>query len=95
MQPQPPAAVSQFLKELTAKNLGVNPAIEPGGVKSGDWWLDFPQFTIQWRPGRGFGFSSRTDVSYGEGPNWVSKTPRGAVSKACRLLLGKAKLTHS
>jgi DNA-binding XRE family transcriptional regulator len=89
----PPSEVLEFLSFLEKRGVLSKPKLEKGGEKSGAWWLDFENLTIEWKPGLGFGFSFGTETAYGEGPSEIFKTPSRAAIRAEQLLSSNADLT--
>lgn len=82
----PPAEIDAFLSSLRERGIVEVPAIEPGGRKSGEWWLDFENLTVEWRSGFGFGLSPIGISAYGEGPAETFKNPERAAARAAQLL---------
>lgn len=83
-----PAPVRAFLTQLAEALPGVQPRLEPGGEKAGNWWIDVPSqkpLGIEWRPRLGFGFSAEPG-GYGEGPAEIFRTPERAAHRVAQLL---------
>lgn len=83
-----PAPVKTFVAALAEKLPGVQPQIEPGGEKAGNWWIDLPgskPITVEWKPDLGFGFSAQPG-GYGEGPAEIFRSPERAARRVAQLL---------
>jgi len=84
-----PGIVKAFLAALEERSPGLQPTIEAGGEKAGNWWIDLAgdrPITIEWRPNDGFGFSAGKSTSYGEGPSEIFRSPERAAHRITQLI---------
>lgn len=68
-----PSAVRQFIEAVETMHPGLHVALEKGGDKAGDWWVDIGHskgaFTVHWTPESGFGLHPASEEAvYGEQP---------------------------
>jgi DNA-binding phage protein len=65
-------------------------AVDAPGVADGNWWLDVSmgkkRHTLEYRPGKGFGFF-HGEAGYGEGPAEIYRTPERAAKRLAQLLV--------
>jgi len=84
-----PGPVKAFLASLAVREPSIQPRIEPGGQKAGNWWMDLPgrrPITIEWRPEFGFGFSIGGNKGFGEGPEEIFRSPERAAHRVIQLI---------
>ena len=66
--------------------------IDEPDKESGNWWLDVRHeghhVSVEWRPGRGFGWYESKTVGYGEGPDKVFSTVAEVLTRAVEFLGG-------
>lgn len=68
-----PPAVRQFVEALETMHPGLHVALEKGGDKTGDWWIDVGHrngaFTAHWEAETGFGLHPASEEAvFGEQP---------------------------
>lgn len=68
-----PAEVRQFVEALETMHPGLNVVCEAGGEETGDHWVDVGHakgsFTVQWKPGEGFGLHAESvEAAFGDLP---------------------------
>jgi DNA-binding transcriptional regulator YiaG len=70
-----PNAVEAFIQAVRERFSEVRISLEEGGVKAGNWWIDFllaqESVTIEWRPDKGFGIYDNEGPGYGDRPREV------------------------
>ena len=84
-----PGTLKDFLAALAERVPGLQPTVEAGGEKAGNWWIDVPGkngISIEWRPSLGFGLSVGEAKGYGEGPTEIFRTPGRAAQRVTQLL---------
>jgi DNA-binding XRE family transcriptional regulator len=69
--------------------------LDPSSQRSGPWFLDIDLnghlITVEWRPRRGFGLTSKRLSEYGEGPDEVIPDIDSAFHRVITLLLAGAR----
>src|SRR5476651_2245763 len=84
-----PPQIKTFLSELAKRDSSLQPQLEVGGEKLGNWWIDLAgtkHITIEWRPKMGFGFTVGETTGYGEGPAEIFTSPARAAHRVIQLL---------
>lgn len=86
----------QSLEERVRKRFpAAKTALDPAGKAGGPWFLDIDlgghPVTVEWRPGKGFGVSSKRPGGYGEGPDEVLPDLDAASRRVIGLLLARAR----
>lgn len=68
-------AVQLIERRVQERFIGAKTAIDVPRRPNGPWFLDIQfaglQIVVEWRPGRGFGITSKRESGYGEGADEV------------------------
>jgi DNA-binding Xre family transcriptional regulator len=86
----------QTLEERVRKRFpAAKTTLDPSGQPAGPWFLDIDlegqPVTVEWRPGRGFGITSKRSPGYGEGPDEIVPDLATASRRVIALLLAQAR----
>jgi len=93
-----PKEIRQFLGEIQRLDSSLNPQVESGGKKAGNWWVDFTgpvPLTVEWRRDIGFGISHHQPDSFGEGPDEIFRTPERAAHRVVQLQINTQPMIFS
>lgn len=88
-----PKPVSALLQSVSTLLPAARHRVEPGGVKAGNWWLEFKKgnrsATVEWRPQRGFGVYDPSKDAYGSGPREIFHSSEMVARRLVQLLSAK------
>lgn len=86
----PKQQIDQFRKLVNQYIPGAAVAVDPPSNPTGDWFIDVTyrdhRLVVEFRPSLGFGISSGSEDSYGEGPDEFFQTPEAAAHRVEHLV---------